>query len=81
MKTKTFLKIGIVCIPILPTFIPQGFTNILNHYSFSIHDTFGGNTLAYDLMSVLFVLIFHWIPLLLIAIGVYLAIRLWRKYI
>ncbi|AJM93094.1 hypothetical protein [Nitrosopumilus piranensis] len=81
MKTKTFLKIGIVCIPILPTFIPESFVNLLNYYSFSIHDTFGGNTLTYDFMSVLFVLIFHWIPLLLIALGVYLAIRLWRKYV
>ena len=81
MNKKIFLKIGIVCIPILPTFIPLGFTNILNYYSFSIHDTFGGNTLAYDFMSVLFVLILHWIPLLFIALGVYLSIRLWRKYI
>ena len=81
MKTKILLKIGIICIPILPTFIPQIFQNILNYYSFSIHDTFDGNTLAYDFMSVLFVLIFHWIPLLLIALGVYLSIRLWRKYI
>ncbi len=81
MKTKIFLKLGIVSIPILPTFIPQGFANILNQYSFSIHDTFGGNTLAYDFMSVLFILIFHWIPLLLIALGVYLSIRLWRKYV
>jgi len=81
MKNKIFLKIGIVCIPVLPTFIPQGFTNVLNYYSFSIHDTFGENTIAYDFMSVLFVLILHWIPLLLIALGAYLSIRLWRKYI
>ena len=81
MKTKIFLKIGIICIPILPTFIPQGFINVLNYFSFSIHDTFGGNTLAYDFLSVLFVLSFHWIPLLLIALGVYLSIRLWKKYI
>ena len=81
MKTKTFLKIGIVCIPILPTFMPQGFTNILNHHSFSIHDAYGGNPFAYDFMSILFVLILHWIPLLLIALGVYVSIRLWKKYI
>ena len=72
---------GIVCVPILPTLIPQGFTNLLNYYSFSPHDTFGGNTFAYDFMSVLFILILHWIPLLLIALGVYTSIRLWRKYI
>jgi len=81
MKSKILLKIGILCIPILPTFIPNSIVYIKNYFSYSFHDATLGNPLAYDFMSVLFVLILHWIPLLLIALGVYLSIRLWRKYI
>lgn len=77
---KLILKLGILLLPITPTFIPQITIFTLNHYSWSWHDQFSSNNLALDFFNVLFVIILHYLPLFLICVLTFVSIKLWNKY-